>query len=588
MPRCFLILLLLSAGCRNKAVSPEETGTLDTEPPGDTGPAGSDTGGVETGGGDEDADGDGFLSTEDCDDTDASVFPGAEEVAYDGVDQDCDGEDLTDVDGDGYDSDVVGGSDCDDTDPGVRPGVYDLPEDGIDQNCDGEDNLRVQQALDISSADVAWEGPTSSYFFGSTVLLGLDASGDGVGDVIIGDKEYGPGGVYFYEGAEEGVSVEYYALLGGEEQDDMLGSSLALAGDVNGDGYPDLWVGTEGGPYPVAPYANRFYLVEGPVPEGFQSIRQGAAATILGDDVSVHLGFDLSGNADTNGDGVPDVLVTGYLTYPYLITRTDSLNGDEALEEVYSSRFGAASLAAFIGDINADGFEDVLTSYIYLEGFEGYTLAYLGPFSGDYDLEDADIAVAGPPEDAGGSGSSHYLGAVGRAGDVNGDGYDDLLISAAGYTKNSEETSGVGGAYLMFGGDLEDRSVQEADATYIPSDDTWWLGSSIDSGDFDGDGRPDIALSAPAYRGTADPAEHIFIFYDPDPGHYLSEQADTILTASGDERDSYVGWSISVGDQDADGLDDLLIGAPGCERYNEELGEVRDPGCAYLFYGAGL
>jgi hypothetical protein len=65
----------------------------------------------------------------------------AEEIPYDGSDQDCDGEDLIDVDGDGYDADAVGGADCDDADPAVNPAAEEFPYDGVDQDCDGADSL---------------------------------------------------------------------------------------------------------------------------------------------------------------------------------------------------------------------------------------------------------------------------------------------------------------------------------------------------------------------------------------------------------------------------------------------------------------
>ncbi len=108
----------------------------------------------------------------DCDDTRPSVFPGAAEVAYDGVDQDCDGEDLTDVDGDGYDGEPAGGLDCDDTDADVHPGRVDLA-DGIDQDCDGAVD---EDAEDYTSelgggCRCAAPGPASAP--SSAALLGL-------------------------------------------------------------------------------------------------------------------------------------------------------------------------------------------------------------------------------------------------------------------------------------------------------------------------------------------------------------------------------------------------------------------------------
>ncbi|MFT4979379.1 MAG: hypothetical protein ACI8S6_005289, partial [Myxococcota bacterium] len=84
-----------------------------------------------------DFDGDGFYEGQDCDDVDAAVFPGAEEVWYDGVDQDCAGDDDYDADADGVRAVEGGGADCDDTDPLISPLGVEVWYDGIDQDCDG-------------------------------------------------------------------------------------------------------------------------------------------------------------------------------------------------------------------------------------------------------------------------------------------------------------------------------------------------------------------------------------------------------------------------------------------------------------------
>jgi hypothetical protein len=84
-----------------------------------------------------DLDNDGFTVEEgDCDDTDADIHPFAEDFPYDGIDQDCDGEDLTDQDGDGHDAIVAGGDDCNDFDESSHPGASEIC-DGEDTDCDG-------------------------------------------------------------------------------------------------------------------------------------------------------------------------------------------------------------------------------------------------------------------------------------------------------------------------------------------------------------------------------------------------------------------------------------------------------------------
>ncbi|GEM_PF-1715056 len=88
-----------------------------------------------------DADEDGYTSNVDCDDNNPLINPGAIDIPYDGIDQDCSGADLDDVDQDGSPStQAVGGiPDCDDTNPLIHPGAIDIPENGIDEDCSGSD-----------------------------------------------------------------------------------------------------------------------------------------------------------------------------------------------------------------------------------------------------------------------------------------------------------------------------------------------------------------------------------------------------------------------------------------------------------------
>jgi hypothetical protein len=119
----FLLLSVLVACSEGGSIDVKDT----ADAPEDTG---ADTGGTSA----EDADNDGYLARVDCDDADANVHPGAEEVWYDGTDQDCDGAD-DDQDGDGF----LLAEDCDDTSAAVNPAAGEVPQDGVDQDCDGVD-----------------------------------------------------------------------------------------------------------------------------------------------------------------------------------------------------------------------------------------------------------------------------------------------------------------------------------------------------------------------------------------------------------------------------------------------------------------
>ncbi|MEQ1505345.1 MAG: putative metal-binding motif-containing protein [Myxococcota bacterium] len=88
-----------------------------------------------------DRDGDGYAVDQDCADDDPEVRPGVVDPPYDGVDQDCSGLDLVDVDRDGFAGAEVGGDDCDDRDPEIHPGAVDVPNDGVDQDCLGGDRV---------------------------------------------------------------------------------------------------------------------------------------------------------------------------------------------------------------------------------------------------------------------------------------------------------------------------------------------------------------------------------------------------------------------------------------------------------------
>ncbi len=129
-------LMLAVWGCDGGGVMLDDD-TADDDDTGD-----DDTGDDDTGDDDtvdpNDMDGDGYsVDDGDCDDLDPGAYPGAEEIPYDGIDQDCNGSDVTDVDGDGYDADWFGGEDCNDSDGTISPAMTEICGDGVDRDCTG-------------------------------------------------------------------------------------------------------------------------------------------------------------------------------------------------------------------------------------------------------------------------------------------------------------------------------------------------------------------------------------------------------------------------------------------------------------------
>jgi hypothetical protein len=338
-----------------------------------------------------------------------------------------------------------------------------------------------------------------------------DVNHDGYGDLIVGAYNYsGHGRVYVYYGSANGLSSTPNWTAEISQTNAQFGYSVGTAGDVNGDGFADILVG--------APLFDNNYKDEGRV--------------------YVYYG---SGNGLNSS---PDL----------------TLDGGQA-----GALFGMSVASA--GDINQDGYSDVIVGAPKYDGDqadEGKVFLFNGSSSG--------LISTSSWSAENHQGGSAFGEVVATASDVNGDGYSDILVGAPAY-ENGQTNEGR--AYLYTGS-----------SSGLSSSPAWWaegnqtgayFGEALGTaGDVNGDGFSDVIVGAPRYDGSQMDTGKVYLYY----GSSSGLQSYPNWTSEGEQAYAYYGYSISTGgDMNGDGYDDILIGS---HLYNDEH---IDQGKVYLYCG---
>ncbi len=428
-----------------------------------------------------------------------------------------------------------------------------------------------------TSADAQLESNQIDAGIGQSVAGAGDVNGDGFADVIVGAALYDDGGsndgaAFVYLGGAGAFDTGVDAQLASNQADAFLGWSVAAAGDVNGDGFADVIVGSPG-------YDN------GEANEGAAFIYFGAAvafnviadARLEPDQIGAELGRSVAGAGDVNGDGFADVIV-GAQFY-------DSGQSDEGAAFVYFGGAGAFNLSADAqlesnqidaglglsvagaGDVNGDGFDDVIIGASRYDNFlvdEGAAFIYFGG-AATFNLNADALVESNQP------GTQMGISVAG-AGDVNGDGFSDVIVGAPVFDNG---LVAGGAAFIYFGGAGSfDTGV---DAQLDTNQANARFGISVaGAGDVNGDGFADVIVGAYFYDNVENNEGAAFVYFGGAGPFNLS--ADAQLESN--QAVALLGVSVAgAGDVNGDGFGDVIVGALFYDN-----GQA-DEGAAFVYFG---
>ncbi len=417
---------------------------------------------------------------------------------------------------------------------------------------------------------------TGSPYFGISVAGVGDANGDGFDDFVVGasfddENAQDAGAVFVYLG--DGASVNEIPdqkLMASEpERMAYLGAAAAAAGDIDGDGRDDLVAGAweadgEGESLGAA------FLWLGAA-SGFDQASEVRLSASDGQTGAAYA-WSVDGAGDLDGDGHDDVIVGAYghdlftgAAYVYHGSST-GIDGDDERQLLASDgqrgdRFGRAVAGA--GDLDADGYADVIVGAYGRDDSAGAVCLYHGG-SGGLDPHGALVVTASDGESG-----DRFGFAVASAGDIDGDGHADVVVGAP---LDDDMAANAGAAYLYLGATTGLDTATESKLVADDKEAGGLFGNSVSGvGDVDGDGFFDLLVGAyAADDGEANSGvAHVFL------GSSAGVESSSMYKQSSPEPDGwgYFGYAVgAAGDLDSDGRSELLVGSPAWEIDGDPVG----------------